>query len=134
MITVLASGCFDVLHYGHVLHLRQARAMGDRLIVALTEDDFVGKGPGRPVNTWPHRAAVLRELRCVDLVVPAVSSVSAIREWRPQVFVKGIDYAGGDRFTEDVVEACRLQVCELRFTDTPKMSATEIIKRHMELA
>ena len=131
MIRVLASGCFDVLHFGHLEHLREARAMGDYLIVALTEDAFVNKGPGRPINHWPERAELLRELRCVDEVISARNSVEAIRATRPTIFVKGIDYALGDRFTEDVEGACKETGAELRFTSSAKRSATDIIKKAM---
>ena len=53
---VLAHGTFDLLHMGHVRHLEQARAQGDILIVTITGDDFVNKGPGRPVFTAMLRA------------------------------------------------------------------------------
>ena len=131
MKIVLCNGCFDVLHAGHVAHLKQARSMGDRLIVSLTLDHAVNKGPGRPVNHWGDRAMALRELRCVDGVVPTESAAYAIRRVRPDIFVKGIDYAGGDKFTEDIEAACKAVGAELRYTDTPKMSATEIIKKAM---
>lgn len=131
MRIVLCNGCFDVLHAGHVAHLKQARAMGDRLIVSLTLDHAVNKGPGRPVNTWGDRATALRELRCVDGVVPTESAVNAILNVRPNVFVKGMDYAGGDKFTEDIEAACKEVGADLRYTDTPKMSATEIIRKAM---
>lgn len=131
MKIVLVNGCFDVLHAGHVAHLKQARAMGDRLIVSLTLDHAVNKGPGRPVNHWGDRAATLRELRSVDGIVPTENAVYAILRVRPDIFVKGIDYAAGDKFTEDIAAACKEVGAELRYTDTPKMSATEIIRRAM---
>lgn len=134
MRIVLANGCFDVLHAGHVLHLREARAMGDFLIVSLTLDENVNKGPGRPVNVWADRYECLRELRCVGSVIPTASAVDAIRRVKPAIFCKGIDYAGGDRFSEGVVQACLDVHAELRFTTSPKMSATEIINRTRELA
>lgn len=133
MIRVMANGCFDVLHPGHVAHLHEARAMGDYLIVSLTLDAHVGKGPGRPIYTWADRAALLRELRCVDQVVPTANAVDAIRLFRPDIFVKGCDYVTGG-WTEDVVGACNEVGAELRFTTTPKMSASETIKKIMELS
>ena len=133
MRVVLANGVFDVLHYGHLLHLREARSMGTRLVVALTLDDAVRKGPGRPLNKWPYRAAVMLELRCVSEVIASNSSIEAIYKVKPDIFVKGIDYAKGDMFTEDVEEACRFVGAEVRFTSTPKMSVSDIIKRTMAL-
>ena len=129
MHKVLANGCFDILHDGHLQHLREARAMGDYLVVALTEDAFVNKGPGRPINHWPERADLLRELRCVDAVIMARNACEAIRSVRPKIFVKGIDYSLGDKFTEDVPGACKEVGAELRFTSAPKQSAKEIITK-----
>lgn len=131
---VLANGCFDILHFGHLLHLREARAMGTRLVVSLTVDEAVNKGDGRPLNKWQQRAALLLELRCVDEVIPTDSAVRAIYEVKPDIFVKGIDYAGGDRFTENVADACAFVGAEIRYTSAPKMSATDIIKRSMACA
>ena len=128
---VLASGVFDILHAGHVSHLRQARDMGDKLVVAVTGDQHVNKGPGRPINDWYSRANVLRELRCVDDVVWTENSVGSILLLKPTIFVKGIDYAAGDRWTEDVEAACRKVGAKIAFTTTPKMSATEIIRKAM---
>ena len=108
--------------------------MGNRLIVALTEDAFVNKGPGRPVNCWDDRAAVLDALYLVDRVFPTPNAMHAIRMHRPHIFCKGIDYAGGDRFTEAVHEACAEVGAEIRYTNSAKMSATDIIRRSMEIA
>ena len=127
MKIVLANGVFDILHYGHLLHLREARAMGDYLIVSVTEDEHVNKGPGRPINTLSDRMEMLREWRCVGSVIATYGAVSAIFRVKPDIFVKGIDYAGGDKFTEDVLRACAKVGAEIRYTSTPKMSVTEDI-------
>lgn len=129
MHIVLTNGCFDVFHIGHLEHLRQARSMGDKLIVALTHDEAVNKGPGKPVNKWAARAELLRELRCVDEVIGTSSAVTAIRLVRPTYFVKGVDYADGKHWTEDVNAACYEVGTTVRFTDTPKTSAAEIIRK-----
>src|SRR3990167_9824242 len=63
---VLCHGCFDPLHIGHVLHLEAAKRFGEILIVAITDDDYVNKGPRRPVFHVEHRRAMLEALRCVD--------------------------------------------------------------------
>ena len=91
MITVLAHGCFDVLHVGHVRHLQAARQLGDRLIVSVTADEFVNKGPDRPVFTATQRVECLRALRCVDEALVAYSQTAAatIREIRPTIYAKG---------------------------------------------
>ena len=133
MKVVLANGCFDIIHYGHILHLREARSMGTKLVVALTADETVRKGPGRPINAWAYRAAVLLELRCVSEVLWSRNAVDAIYEVKPDIFVKGIDYAGGDKFTENVEDACKFVGSKIRFTSTPKMSVDNLIKRTMAL-
>lgn len=131
---VLANGVFDILHRGHVEHLRAARMMGDMLIVALTDDDYVRKGPGRPLNDWHSRYEVLKELRCVDKVIHSIGAVHAIRYTKPAIFCKGIDYSAGDKWTEDVISVCREVGTEIRYTMTPKMSATDLIRRTMGIA
>lgn len=130
MKVVLVNGCFDILHVGHIEHLREARAMGDRLIVSLTVDEGVKKkGGNRPFNVWEDRAKMLRELRCVNEVIQTENAVSAIRSVRPHYFVKGIDYVKGDRFTENVEEACKSVGAKLVFTNSPKRSIAEILRK-----
>jgi rfaE bifunctional protein nucleotidyltransferase chain/domain len=125
---VLANGCFDVLHVGHVMHLREAKSLGDHLIIALTLDDFVNKGPGRPINKWEHRMQVLMALRFVDSVVPSMGCVSAIRSIRPNIFVKGIDYLDS-QLLDGAREACNEVGAEVYITKTPKFSSSQIIQR-----
>ena len=93
---VLAHGTFDVLHPGHLEHLRKARAMGDVLVVGVTADAFVNKGPGRPVFDEQRRAEVLAALEIVDHVVITddASATVLIDALRPWVYAKGPDYAG----------------------------------------
>jgi cytidyltransferase-like protein len=134
MKTVLANGVFDIFHFGHLLHLREAREMGDRLVVALTVDEAVNKGHGRPINKWQYRAAIILELRCVDEVLATASAVDAIYIVKPQIFVKGIDYKGGDKFTENIYPALEFVGAELRYTETPKLSADDTIKKALAVA
>lgn len=93
---VMTNGCFDVLHAGHVRYLEQARALGDRLIVAVNDDGSVRrlKGIGRPINPCGHRMAVLAALSAVDWVVPFSEDTPErfICAVRPDVLVKGGDY------------------------------------------
>ena len=100
-------------------------------MVSLTLDNWVNKGPGRPIYTWEQRALLLRELRCVDEVLPTMTAVAAILRVRPQVFVKGIDYSQGAWWTEDVLTACKDVGAQLRFTMTDKFSATDTIRKAM---
>ncbi|HZX56842.1 MAG TPA: PfkB family carbohydrate kinase, partial [Ilumatobacteraceae bacterium] len=95
---VVAGGCFDVLHAGHVATLEYARALGDCLIVCLNDDASVTaqKGPGRPINPQDERVAVLRALSCVDavMVFSGDSPTQVLSELQPEIFVKGIEYRG----------------------------------------
>ncbi len=92
--TVLAHGCFDLLHPGHIRHLQEARKLGDKLVVSVTHDRYVNKGPGRPHLSLDDRIEMLKALDCVDDVIVSESenAVNVIREIRPAVFVKGGDY------------------------------------------
>lgn len=93
---VLTNGCFDLLHVGHVRYLAQARALGDRLVVALNGDASVRslKGEGRPILPAEERAELLAALRTVDLVTvfETVTAVDVVVALRPDVYVKGGDY------------------------------------------
>lgn len=94
---VATSGCFDVLTPGHVDFLRRARSMGDMLVVLLNSDESITrlKGQGRPINPMWHRIMVLRELRCVDLVIPFSENTpsEALIALKPEWYVKGSEYA-----------------------------------------
>jgi rfaE bifunctional protein nucleotidyltransferase chain/domain len=88
-------GVFDLLHYGHLLHLKSAKRMGDCLVVTVTSDRFVNKGPGRPRFTDVQRASMLAALEFVDYVAISDKPTAdfAIDILRPHIFVKGPDYA-----------------------------------------
>lgn len=105
---VVAGGCFDVLHAGHIRLLEAARCMGDRLIVCLNGDLSVRrlKGPRRPANRLADRELVLRSLGCVDEVEVFEEDTpsEALRRLRPHLFVKGADHAG-ERLPEHDVMA-----------------------------
>jgi len=97
---VMTNGVFDILHAGHVGYLEEAKARGDRLLVAVNDDDSVRrlKGPERPVNPLADRMAVLAALAAVDWVVPFSEDTPAelIGEVLPDVLVKGGDYRPED--------------------------------------
>jgi len=102
---IMTNGCFDLLHAGHVTYLEQAKALGDRLIVAVNSDASVKrlKGESRPINGLKERMTVLSALACVDWVVAFEEETPERLYCRllPDVLVKGGDYtpdqvAGGD--------------------------------------
>jgi len=124
-VWVMTNGCFDGLHIGHILHLAHAAKWGDRLVVALTADGFVNKGPGRPHFKSYQRREHLMELRCVDHVIIVNDVLDAMAEITPDIFVKGNEYEGKieprhmDYFTAHSIE--------VRFTYTPKFSSTTLL-------
>jgi rfaE bifunctional protein nucleotidyltransferase chain/domain len=95
--TVAVGGCFDVLHAGHVRLLEHARTLGDRVVILLNSDASVSrlKGPGRPLNDVDDRRRVLLGLATVDDVVvfDEDDPCRALADLRPDVFVKGSEYA-----------------------------------------
>ncbi len=98
---IMTNGCFDILHAGHVTYLEQAKNLGERLIVAVNDDDSVKrlKGPERPVNTMSKRMQVLASLSCVDWVVPFYEDTPTrlICDVLPSALVKG-----GDNDPDDI--------------------------------
>jgi len=132
--TVLANGCFDILHVGHVRYLEGARALGDALVVAINSDRSVRaiKGPDRPILGENERVMLVSALRYVDHVVvfdePDVTRVLDVL--RPAIHAKGTDY------TEQTVPE-RAQVIayggEVRITGDPKDHSTrDVIKKIRE--
>ncbi|WXL25239.1 bifunctional D-glycero-beta-D-manno-heptose-7-phosphate kinase/D-glycero-beta-D-manno-heptose 1-phosphate adenylyltransferase HldE [Ectopseudomonas mendocina] len=106
---VFTNGCFDILHAGHVTYLEQARAQGDRLVLAVNDDASVSrlKGPERPINSVDRRMAVLAGLGAVDWVVSFSEDTpeNLLKAIRPDVLVKGGDYTVDQVVGADIVRA-----------------------------
>jgi rfaE bifunctional protein nucleotidyltransferase chain/domain len=128
---VLANGCFDPFHYGHLLHLQAARTLGEVLIVSVTRDKYVNKGPGRPVFDEEKRAAVIRALACVDEVVLADDALDALQKVDPDVFVKGRDYYG--KIEPQHAAYCKARGIRIVFTDGPTWSSTKLLRHYDRL-
>ena len=136
---ILAHGTFDLLHIGHVRHLHAARRHGDVLIVTITADAFVNKGPGRPVFPEGLRSEMLASLAVVDFVgiVEAPDALPAIRSIRPDVYIKGQDYRNpeGDITGKIVAEREAVEENEGRlvFTEEITYSSTGLINQHLTI-
>jgi len=136
---VQAHGTFDLLHLGHVRHLEAARKLGDVLIVTITADRFVNKGPGRPVFNAELRAEMLATLEYVDWVAinDAADAVSAIEIIRPSIYIKGQDYQNpqGDITGKITIErqAVESHGGRVHFTDEVTFSSSELINRHLNV-
>ena len=131
MNVVFTNGVFDILHPGHVRYLQAARALGDKLIVAINSDRSVrtlGKAPNRPINPEHERAEVLRALACVDEVVifDEPDPHAIISKIQPDILVKGSDWAEDAIIGRDVVESKGGRVVRIRLAEG--YSKTDIIK------
>lgn len=132
---VLCHGCFDLLHIGHVRYLEAARGLGDVLVVTVTPDEMVDKGPGRPAFGAGQRAELLAALRCVDAVGINrwPTAVPTIQMLRPTVYAKGAEYraaaddadspVGQERAVAEAVGG------QLALIDGEKFSSTAILTR-----
>jgi rfaE bifunctional protein nucleotidyltransferase chain/domain len=127
---VLANGCFDVLHAGHVRYLEGARALGDLLVVGINSDEQVGrlKGAGRPIMAEHDRAELVASLAAVDLVTifdePTVTEL--LLAIKPDVHAKGTDYTEETVPERDVVRSYGGSV---RIVGDPKNHSTSELLR-----
>ena len=132
---VLANGCFDLLHVGHVRYLQAARALGDALVVGLNSDASVRrlKGPGRPVMPAAERAELIAAMSGVDAVVvfDEDSADALIARLRPDVHAKGTDYTEQNVPERGTVEAlgARIAIAGDPKTHSTKDLITTILTR-----
>lgn len=124
---VFTNGCFDIIHAGHVGYLSEARKHGDRLIVAINDDESVKrlKGSGRPINPVERRMAVLAGLEAVDWVVSFAEDTpeSLLEALKPEVLVKGGDYTLDQVVGGKFVQSYGGEVKALEFLDNCSTSA-----------
>ena len=132
---VLCHGCFDLMHPGHIKYFQAASKMGDILIVTVTPDIYVDKGPDRPVFNQYLRADSIAALECVDYV--------AINKWptaeetlkllRPDIYVKGQEFkdledkTGKLQKEYEIIQEIGSQV---KFTDEIVFSSTDLLNKH----
>jgi rfaE bifunctional protein nucleotidyltransferase chain/domain len=132
-------GVFDLIHPGHIRHFQAARRQGDVLIVTLTADEHVGKGPGRPVFNQALRAESLASLACVDHVAINrwPTAVETIKMLKPNVYVKGSDYADpGKDLTGKIAEeqaAVTSVGGRMHFTDEITFSSTNLLNTYFDV-
>ncbi len=129
--TVFTNGCFDIIHAGHVKYLREARKLGDRLVVGLNSDESVHrlKGDSRPVNPLKDRIDVLSAFEFVDEVIPFEEDTpyDLIKKVRPDILVKGGDYEIKDIVGADLVRSWGGEVRTIPFVEGK--STTAIIEK-----
>ena len=135
---VLCHGCFDLMHPGHIKYLQAAKKMGDILIVSVTPDIYVDKGPGRPVFDQSLRAESIAALESVDYVAvnkwpTAEETLSLIR---PDFYVKGQEFEGMEDKTGKLQrESAVLKEvgAEMRFTHEIVFSSTELLSKYFKM-
>lgn len=132
---VFTNGVFDILHVGHTRYLREARALGDRLVVGINADESVRrlKGPTRPINPELDRAEVMASLQCVDgvTIFKDDTPIPLLTILKPDVHAKGGDYKTPDALPETaVVRAYGGDVVILQLVDGK--STTNIVKKMQE--
>lgn len=128
---VLANGCFDILHAGHVRYLEGARALGDLLVVGVNSDEQVArlKGEGRPVLPERERAELVASLQAVNLVTifPEPTVTELLWAIKPDVHAKGTDYTEETVPERDVVRSYGGRVAIVG--DPKNHSTSEILKK-----
>jgi rfaE bifunctional protein nucleotidyltransferase chain/domain len=137
-VIVQCHGTFDLVHPGHVYHLEEAKELGDVLVVTVTAEKYVNKGPGRPYFNDPLRARSLAALACVDYVVliPHTAAVEAIEAVRPNIYCKGREYENPEsdvtgNIHDDVV-AVQRHGGEVRYIGSIVFSSTRLLNRHFD--
>jgi D-beta-D-heptose 7-phosphate kinase / D-beta-D-heptose 1-phosphate adenosyltransferase len=128
---VMTNGCFDIIHAGHVDYLQQARALGDRLLIAVNDDDSVLrlKGENRPINDLENRMLVLAALAATDWISPFSEDTpeDLIRLVKPDVLVKGADYSPEQIAGAEFVQSYGGEVVTIPFQT--HCSTSDIIKK-----
>ncbi len=134
---VLCHGCFDLMHPGHIKHFQAAKEMGDVLVVTVTPDAYVDKGPGRPAFSEELRVASVAALGCVDFAAinKWPTAEQTLRIFRPDIYVKGQEFEKGRDLTGKLQRewAVAKEVgCEMRFTHEVVFSSTKLLKAHFK--
>ncbi len=133
----LCHGVFDILHYGHMLHLKKAKKNVDILVVSITSDKFVNKGPNQPINNAKKRLSLLSSIEYVDYVYLSDNKTSEkiLSTLKPDIYFKGKDYLKGD-FTKNLQKEKKIVNKfggKTFFTNTDLMSSTKIMNNNFEL-
>ena len=127
MKTIITYGTFDMFHIGHLNLLRRLKAMADRVIVAVSTDEFnLGKGK-KTLIPYDQRAAIVGAIECVDLVIPEESweqKVHDVKQYNVDIFAIGDDWAGKFDFLQNL--------CEVVYLPRTKDISTTDLKRSLK--
>jgi rfaE bifunctional protein nucleotidyltransferase chain/domain len=136
---VLCHGVYDLLHIGHIYHLQEAKSYGDFLIVSITPDKFISKGPGRPYFNLMQRAKSIAALECVDMVILNNSStaISVINQIKPNIYCKGPDYKNKySDFTGNIekeIKAIKKNKGKFLVTQNIQFSSSKILNEKFDI-
>lgn len=132
----LCHGCFDLCHYGHLLHLQESRKYCDYLVVSITSDKYVNKESGRPIFNQLERKALIESLKPVNkaIISSSITALDSLEKIRPAIYFKGLDYkfSSDPRFIEED-KFCKSINCKLVITKAQKYSTTYFIKKCREV-
>ena len=128
-------GCFDLMHPGHIKYFQAAKKMGDILVVTVTPDVYIDKGPGRPVFNQNLRAESIAALQCVDYVAinKCPTEEETLRLLRPDIYVKGQEFENLKDKTGKIqkeYEVVKEIGAEMRFTHEIVFSSTELLNKY----
>lgn len=136
--TGLIHGVFDIIHYGHIIHFKEAKSKVDYLIVSVTSDSFVNKGPGKPIFNLNKRIEVLNSISYIDRVIVSDShnAVKNINFIKPDFFIKGKDYKNlKDDLSKQILiekKAVEKNGGKIIFTETELHSSSSIANEIFE--
>jgi len=128
----ICHGCFDILHLGHIYHFEQAKRFVDVLIISVTADKFVNKGPDRPVFSAHDRASFIAAIEHCDYVTinDSATAEDIIKILKPDKFFKGADYTSSEDSRLQAEKcAAQSQRCELILTNDRVMDSSSRIVR-----
>lgn len=130
-------GCFDLMHIGHIKYFQAAKQMGDILVVTVTPDVYVDKGPGRPAFTETLRAEAIAALECVDYVAVNKwpTAENTVRLLKPDIYVKGQEFENLEDKTGKIqkeYEVVKEIGAEVKFTHEIVFSSGKLLKEYFK--
>jgi rfaE bifunctional protein nucleotidyltransferase chain/domain len=135
-IITLCHGTFDLMHMGHIKHMQNAKSDSDILVVSITADKFVNKGPGRPVFTEKLRAESIAALECVDYIYIANSktAIETINDLQPDFYAKGNDYSNeSEDITGNIskeIQAVKNHGGKIKYTNEITFSSSSLLNEY----
>ena len=134
----LVHGVFDIFHIGHLWYFQEAKKLVDKLVVSVTADEFVNKGPGKPIFDIYKRIELLKSIKIIDKVIISRNKtpVEIIKKIRPNFYIKGNDYKNLNsdlsNQIKDEKKAIEKVGGKIIFTETPLFSSSSIINQNFD--